>query len=138
MISQVAKRGSVLIVEDKEDIRWVVSLILQPNYDITEAENGLEALEKMRGTEFDVILLDENMPEMGGHEFYSIIRKQANLTPVIFCTGLPSALNQKRELGLGAFDYLHKPVDPNNLMLLVDEAYQTKQRLDIKKEQTRV
>lgn len=127
-------KGSVLIVDDSEDIRSLMGLILGSKFDIVEAENGVEALKLIKGREFDVIILDENMPEMGGHECYSILRAESNVTPVIFCTGMPSTQNQKRELTLGAFDYLSKPVDPSNLIHLVQEAYYTKQRLGLKKD----
>lgn len=129
-------KGSVLIVDDSEDIRSLMGLILGSTYNIVEAQNGVEALKLIKGRDFDVIILDENMPEMGGHECYSILRAEANVTPVIFCTGMPSPQNQKRELTLGAFDYLSKPVDPSNLIQLVHEAFHTKQRLSLKRDKS--
>lgn len=136
MSAQETNKGVVLVVDDSEDIRMLMGLILRTTYDVVEAQNGQEALNLLESRDVDVIILDENMPVMGGHECYSKLRAKSNVTPVIFCTGMPSEEYQKREFQTGAFDYLTKPVDIGNLIQLVNEAYTTKQRLASK--QTRV
>lgn len=134
MSAQVNAKGTVLVVDDSEDIRMLVRKILAKDYYVVEAQNGLEALNLTQTRDFDVIILDENMPVMGGHECYTKLRAQSNFTPVIFCTGMPTEDFKKREFGLGAFDYISKPVDPTSLAQLVHEAYDTKQRLALKRE----
>ncbi len=122
-------KGVVLVVDDSEDIRSLLTMILGNSYRIIQAENGKVALDLLDKQDVDVIILDENMPVMGGHECYTKLRERSNLTPVIFCTGAPSDELHKRELGLGAFDYLSKPVNPTNLLQLVKEAFTANQRL---------
>ncbi|MES2744442.1 MAG: response regulator [Bdellovibrionota bacterium] len=122
-------KGVVLVVDDSEDMRSLLTVILGKNYKIVQAENGKVALDLLDKQDVDVIVLDENMPIMGGHECYVKLREKSNFTPVIFCTGAPSEEFLKRELALGAFDYLAKPVDADKLLQLVDEAFTTKQRL---------
>jgi DNA-binding NtrC family response regulator len=129
MSISVPGKGVILIVDDSEEIRSLMGVLLGKNYTVIEAENGKDALELLERREVDVIILDENMPIMGGHECYTKLREKSNVTPVIFCTGAPSEEYLKRELTLGAFDYLAKPVNPTSLLHLVDEAFVTKQRL---------
>jgi signal transduction histidine kinase len=119
---KVALQGHVLIVEDYEANRMLLSIILENagmTYDM--AEDGIEALEKFHEGNYDVILMDENMPNMGGmeamKEILKIEKEEGRVhTPVISLTANALQGDKERFLEAGFDDYLSKPVDPQGLM----------------------
>jgi CheY-like chemotaxis protein len=118
----VSFQGHVLIVEDYEANRMFLSIILE-NAGMTYemAHDGVEAVEKFRSGKYDVILMDENMPNMGGMEAMKEILKIEEAenrphTPVISLTANALQGDRERFLEAGFDDYLSKPVDPQNLM----------------------
>jgi CheY-like chemotaxis protein len=74
------------------------------------AENGVEAINEVRKQQFDVILMDINMPVMGGIEFLSEYRRQGGSTPVVAFTANAMDEDIKRYLGMGFSDVLTKPL----------------------------
>lgn len=109
---------SILVVEDNYLNRMVVQNSLQYyNCKVTEAENGLEAIEILKNRNFDIILMDIQMPEMGGIEATEIIRKELNLsTPIIALTAnaFKSEIDKCKNAGMN--DYVCKPFDENVLI----------------------
>jgi len=115
-------KGHILIVEDYEANRMFLSIILE-NAGMTYemAHDGMEALEKFKSSKFDLILMDENMPNMGGMEAMKAIlaieaEKKCAHTPVISLTANALQGDKERFLQAGFDDYLSKPIDPQNLM----------------------
>jgi signal transduction histidine kinase len=115
-------QGHILVVEDYEANRMFVGIILE-NAGLTfeMANDGLEAIEKFKTGNYDLILMDENMPNLNGTEATKEIlkiEKEKGLahTPIISLTA--NALKGDRELFLAAGfdDYLSKPIDPQNLL----------------------
>jgi CheY-like chemotaxis protein/anti-sigma regulatory factor (Ser/Thr protein kinase) len=115
-------QGNVLIVEDYEANRMFLGIILE-NAGLTceMAHDGIEAIEKFKTGSYDLILMDENMPNLNGTEATKEIlkiEKEKGLahTPIISLTA--NALKGDRELFLAAGfdDYLSKPIDPQNLL----------------------
>jgi two-component system chemotaxis response regulator CheY len=107
-----ARKG--LIVDDSRVIRKVARGILESlGYEVTEAENGEEALAKCQHAMPDLILLDWNMPVMSGVEFVSSLRRlQAELRPkVVFCTSNADADHIRKGIEAGADEYVIKPFD---------------------------
>jgi PAS domain S-box-containing protein len=104
---------SILLVEDNDLNRMVAQNSLRYfNCKVTEAENGVEALEILRKHNFDVILMDIQMPEMDGIEATRIIRNDFKLsTPIIALTAnaFKTEINKCREAGMD--DYISKPFD---------------------------
>ena len=129
MSRDTPSKGSVLIVDDSDDLRYLMGQILSPQFEIVEAADGKSALEICAKNQFDVIIMDENMPEMAGHQAFLKIREIDAYTPVIFCTGMPTQTNHKRDMQNGAFDYIAKPIDAQGLIHLVEEAYNAKKRI---------
>ena len=114
--------GHILVVEDYEANRMFVSIILD-NAGLTYemAHDGLEALEKFKTGKYDLILMDENMPNMGGMEATKEIlklEKSQNLkhTPVISLTANALQGDKERFLKAGFDDYLSKPIEPDLLL----------------------
>ena len=79
----VMSKRKILVVEDNDLNRSLLCEILKPEYDVVEAENGREALERLRqyAGDFSLILLDIVMPVMDGYEFLAAIKEDQNLTP---------------------------------------------------------
>jgi CheY-like chemotaxis protein len=100
--------------------RQVIRLFLAPQgCEITEASNGLEALDKLASGPFDRVLLDIQMPVMDGKEAIGHIRASAqgwHAVPVIALTADAMSGDRERYLALGMTDYLSKPVDQRELV----------------------
>jgi len=107
----VAKKNSVLIVDDATSNITVLTHILSPEYTIYAAKNGPDALEAAKEHAPDVILLDILMPGMDGYEVLTELKASpaTRTIPVIFVTGLDSAQDEAKGLALGASDYISKP-----------------------------
>jgi len=109
---------SILLVEDNFLNRMVAQNSLQYyNCKVTEAENGVEAIEILKNSKFDVILMDIQMPEMGGIEATEIIRNNLKLsTPIIALTANAFKTEIDRCKKAGMDDYVTKPFDENILI----------------------
>jgi DNA-binding NtrC family response regulator len=113
----------VLIVDDEEDIRDILSDRLQAyGYEIVTAADGLEALEKVEKTSPDLVLLDIQLPKLGGMEVLSRIRLEHPQITVIIITAhgkIPLAVDAIQQ---GAYDFVEKPFDPDLIRIKVGNA----------------
>ncbi len=103
-----------LIVDDSSVIRKVARKIMEEaNFEISEAENGQQALEKCRHNMPEIILLDWNMPVMNGLEFLKELRKEpsGDTAKVIFCTTENDMDHITQAISAGANEYIMKPFD---------------------------
>ena len=108
-----------LVVDDSATVRRVIRQIITPlGYDVQEAENGHNALEKVMGQMPDVILLDWNMPVMDGLTFLRRFRALPNSSgcKVIFCTTVNDLPQIEEALDAGADEYIMKPFDEHIIM----------------------
>ena len=108
---------TILVAEDERDIRELIAFTLRVGgFEVEEAINGLEAVEKARKLRPDLILMDVRMPKQTGSEACREL-KEADETkdiPIVF-------LSVKQGLGLGAADYILKPFAPEDLSKRVAE-----------------
>ena len=103
-----------LVVDDSSVIRKVARRILEGlDFEISEAEDGEQALEACRGKMPDGILLDWNMPKMDGYEFLRSLRRMphGDRPKVVFCTTENDVAHIARALHAGANEYIMKPFD---------------------------
>jgi len=120
----------ILLIEDEAAIRRVLVKILteeNTTYEVEEAADGLEGIEKIREQDFDLILCDIKMPKMDGVEVLEAVRKLKPEIPIVMISGhgdLDTAVNTMR---LGAFDYISKPPDLNRLLNTVRNALDRKE-----------
>jgi len=120
-------RGQILIVEDEEMLREsLVDFFRQENYLALSAETLSEARRAMRSHDFDLMLLDMKLPDGSGLDLLAEITDPKSLL-VIVATAFPEVQTAIKALKLGAFDYINKPFDLDELQLLVERAMDTRQ-----------
>lgn len=106
---------TVLIVEDDAAIRLLTKAKLKDKYNIAEASDGEDALDKLDHQHFDIMIVDIMMPRMDGYEFVRELRDAGDETPVIFLTAMDSFDHKKKGFALGIDDYLTKPINYEEL-----------------------
>ncbi|ASS91780.1 MAG: DNA-binding response regulator [Bacillaceae bacterium] len=110
---------TILVVDDEERIRRLLKMYLErENYQIDEAENGDEALEKALCADYDLIILDIMMPGIDGIEVCKQLREK-KATPVIMLTAKGEEVNRVQGFEVGADDYIVKPFSPREVVLRV-------------------
>jgi two-component system cell cycle response regulator len=110
-----AEQGHILVVDDHRTSRLKLSLGLkQQGHTVGEAENGMQALERLQAEAFDLVLLDIMMPEMDGYQVLERMKKDKALRdlPVIVISALDDLESVVKGIELGAEDYLPKTFDP--------------------------
>jgi PAS domain S-box-containing protein len=111
----------ILVAEDHKVNQYLIKSILK-NWNVVPdiAENGLIALEMVEKTKYDLILMDKQMPELGGIEATRIIRNQLNLKmPIIAITAAAQKDSKDKALEAGMNDYVTKPFNPDELLRVV-------------------
>jgi DNA-binding NtrC family response regulator len=117
----------VLLVDDQEQyVQLMTERLTMRDYDVTSSSSGEEALEKVKGYNFDVVILDMLMPGIDGIETLREIKRMKPLTEVIVLTGHAAVDTAIAGMKLGAFDYLEKPCETEDLASKIDKAYQRK------------
>lgn len=117
-LNAAQSRGQVLIVDDAPDNRLLIQhYVIRLGYQVEIAASGPEAVEKALKTNFDVILMDVQMPEMDGFEVVKRLRSHGCCTPIVALTAHTMKGDRERCLANGFDDFLGKPVDRNLLTL---------------------
>lgn len=106
----VMEKARILIVDDEISIRKALSIILENlNYYAEVAANGVEGFKKIQGGNFDLVITDIKMPEMGGIELLQKIKEYDPEIPVTIITGYGDTQTAVKCLKLGAFNFITKP-----------------------------
>ena len=118
----------ILVVDDSLTVRMYHKQILQKDgYECDEAENGMEALEKAQLNEYDLFLVDINMPVLDGYSFVKRLRAgEGNEAPVIMVSTESEEMDMDLAYEAGASMYLVKPARPDDLLLNVKMLTYTK------------
>jgi two-component system, NtrC family, nitrogen regulation response regulator NtrX len=122
--------SKILIIEDEAAIRRVLTKILSEessSYLVEEASNGLEGLEKVKTSDYDLILCDIKMPKMDGVEVLDAVKKIKPEIPMVMISGHGDMETAIQTMRMGAFDYISKPPDLNRLLNTVRNALDKKQ-----------
>jgi len=121
-------RIRLLLVDDEAGFVNVLSKrIRRRNIEVTVAFSGAEAIQALRGREFDVAVLDLKMEDMNGLEVLKIFRIMDPKLAVIMLTGHGSAEAAQKGIELGAYDYLTKPCELEELLKKILAAYHQSQ-----------
>ena len=107
----MAQMKRILLVDDDEDLREALGeqLLMTEDFDVFEAGNGSDAMEKVKSELYDLIVLDVGLPDTDGRELCRLMRKQGVKCPVLMLTGHDGDLDTILGLDAGANDYVTKP-----------------------------
>ncbi|HMI07698.1 MAG TPA: sigma-54 dependent transcriptional regulator [Flavobacterium sp.] len=120
----------ILIIEDEAAIRRVLTKILSEESDtyiVEDAEDGISGFEKIKNTDYDLVLCDIKMPKMDGVELLEAVKKIKPEIPMVMISGHGDMETAIQTMRLGAFDYISKPPDLNRLLNTVRNALDKKQ-----------
>jgi two-component system, chemotaxis family, chemotaxis protein CheY len=110
----------LLVVDDSRVMREMVIACLrgEPGMAFEQASSGLEAIEKLSLKKFDLMVLDLNMPDIGGFEVIEFVRGQDKLRalPIVVLTTRGDETSKARALSLGASRFLTKPFEPDEII----------------------
>jgi DNA-binding NtrC family response regulator len=118
----VGRRGTVLVVDDEDGVRASVRAILEESCDVLEAEHGAAALEVLKAHEVDLVMLDQRMPGEPGIELLPRVKAVDPTIVVVLATAVHDVRTAVEAMRLGAYDYLVKPFDVDDILLLVRRA----------------
>jgi two-component system nitrogen regulation response regulator NtrX len=122
--------SKILIIEDEASIRRVLTKILSEESDtyiVEDAEDGVSGFEKIKNTDYDLVLCDIKMPKMDGVELLEAVKKIKPEIPMVMISGHGDMETAIQTMRLGAFDYISKPPDLNRLLNTVRNALDKKQ-----------
>ena len=120
----------IVIADDEKTLREILfDELSEEGYDVSETGSGIKAIELLEKSEYDVLLLDLNMPGLNGMEALKRIKAQEMPVEVIILTGhgtVPTAVEAMR---LGAYHYITKPFNTDELKAVIEKAYEKKRLL---------
>jgi len=120
------EKACILIVDDEYRLlKSLENMLLNKGYDVVCAQGGIQACETLSNQSFDLVLLDLNMADMNGHQVMDFITKQGIDVATIVVSGESSFSAVSKALRRGAYDYLRKPYDSEELLSTVNSALQT-------------
>ncbi|MCB0357482.1 MAG: sigma-54-dependent Fis family transcriptional regulator, partial [Bdellovibrionales bacterium] len=122
---------NVLIVDDEDELRKSLTSVIKstlPNYDfnISEAANGKMAVSMIKDQSYDLVLMDVRMPELNGLEALKIIKDHDPKTFVVIMTAHGNLDDAVEAIKSGAFDYIEKPVQPNQVTKMLQKTLETR------------
>jgi len=122
---EINSDATVLIVDDEQDIRDASERILsRVGYQIQKASNGNEALDILNNNSIDIVLLDLKMPGMDGMEVLAKIRERNKEIQIIVITGYATVETAIEAMKQGAYDFIPKPFEPDQLRIVVNRAWE--------------
>lgn len=115
--------SKILIIDDERAIRRALREILEfENFEVDEAEDGQQGVEKATSTDYDLIFCDIKMPKMDGMEVLEALKNAAIEVPVIMISGHGNVDTAVQAIKKGAFDFIEKPLDLNRILVTVRNA----------------
>ncbi|MFH2103462.1 MAG: response regulator transcription factor [Chloroflexota bacterium] len=122
-------QAKILIVDDEPNVRFILERTLSgAGYLLDKAENGAEAIEKIKANVYDLILLDLQMKPIDGMQVLTAVRRRDPDTAVIILTAHSTIESAVEALRMGAFDYLFKPASPETIRERVQEGLKQRQQ----------
>jgi two-component system response regulator HydG len=116
----------ILVVDDDASLRsTLASALAEGLYQVDQAADGEEAVRRIRAGEYDLVLMDVNMPKMSGIEALKEIKAHDPSIMVIILTAFSNIRDAIEATRLGAYNYLEKPVRSDNLVYMIDQAFRS-------------
>jgi len=131
----MSKKYELLIVDDEDSITFLLQTEFEefPDFNVQTASNGTEAINLVQSKLYDVVLLDIKMPRVSGIEVLKFIKEHSPTTQVIMLTNVVDMKTAFETVKLGAYDFIGKPYEPEQLLATVRRAIERRQ-LMIEKE----
>jgi DNA-binding NtrC family response regulator len=126
-----ARKDAILIVDDKPNMIGLLRRVLGDGFTIHSAGDGREALELLDREDVDVIVSDIVMPELDGMHLLRRARKKSPETQIILMTGHGTVEQAVAAVKAGAFDYVTKPFDPDEMVETIKKALRLRHRLQL-------
>ncbi|UTF49566.1 sigma-54 dependent transcriptional regulator [Desulfomicrobium sp. ZS1] len=135
----MTQQSTVLVIDDEPAHRLMVRVVLgDAGFKVLEADNGSSGLATLRAKPVDVVLLDMRMPGMSGLDVLQKMHEEGIATPVIMLTAFGNVSSAVESMKIGAWDYLTKPTDNDELLAVVKKAAEhvrlTRENRDLKKQ----
>jgi len=124
-------RQSILIVDDEAGPREALNMILKPFYGVYNASDGHQALEMLRKTDVDLVIVDLKMPGLQGTDVLREIKKEKNRVEVVILTGFGSLKTAMDAIRMGAADYLLKPYNVAEIISVINRILDKKKHRDL-------
>ncbi len=116
-------KGNILVVDDEKSMREVLQIFLKnEGYNVTVANNGQSATEEIKKDIFDLVITDMNMPKVNGMGLLENVKKITPETIVVFITAFGTTESAVEAMKQGAYDYIQKPFQMDNIRLVVKNA----------------
>lgn len=112
----------ILVIDDEQSVRYSFVRVFGKKYEVITAENGLEGLKKVRAVNPDVVIIDYKMPVMNGIESLKKIKQISPDLPIILMTAFGDTETAIEAMKCGAYDYIVKPFDNDELVFLIEKA----------------
>lgn len=119
-------RATVLIIDDRVNMLKMMSNMLGDRFDVTTCSDGAEALETFRKNPTDLVVTDIRMPDLSGMDILRAIKKENENTEVILMTAYAEVAQAVEALKAGAYDYVIKPFEPDEMVLTMEKALERK------------
>lgn len=109
------RKSKILLVDDEKDICTLIKDSLCKYYHVTTAHDGVFAMDILKISSFDLLLLDVMMPRINGFEVARTLKEQGVHVPIVFISALNAPSSWSRAILLGAEDFIFKPFSINDL-----------------------
>jgi len=130
-------RSQILVIDDEENLRHMLcAMLTRQGYQVDSAENGIEALQRLKERVFDFILCDIRMPEMDGKEFLARALEEHVPSPVIMMSAYGSVDTAVECMKMGAYDFISKPFKKDEIVMVLKKA-EERERLKSENSQLR-
>jgi DNA-binding NtrC family response regulator len=116
------ERARILVADDKENILKLFARILGDGYELTTAADGGRAISLVAAQNFDVVVTDLRMPSADGFEVLRAVKARSPDTEVVMMTAYATVQDAVQAMKQGAYDYLQKPFDPDDAVLVIARA----------------
>ncbi len=119
----MSQRHRILLVDDDLEFRKALSKMFEKSgYDVETTCDGQQALDALSEAVFDLIISDLRMPNLGGVELMSEIRRRGLDTPIVFLTAFGEVESYMDLMNLGAFEYVNKPIKSQEILAVAKRA----------------
>lgn len=115
------RKARVLVIDDEEDVRLLLSDILSEDHEVEIASDGSQGVNKFKQNSFDMVLTDLGMPGMSGWDVAGSIKSINNQVPIALVTGWQIELEEEELKGKGVDFIVNKPFEVKNILKLVQD-----------------